>query len=73
MAMMTGDLMELTRLIKQRDKLSMREAAIVVNDCLIELESAIQNHASYDECADIVASYLGLEPDYLDILLNELC
>ena len=49
MAMMTGDLMELTRLIKQRDKLSMREAAIVVNDCLIELESAIQSGASYDE------------------------
>jgi hypothetical protein len=73
MAMMTGDLMELTRLIKQRDKLSMREAAIVVNDCLIELESAIQNHASYDECADIVANYLGLEPEYLEILLNELC
>ena len=69
---MTGDLMELTRLIKQRDKLSMREAAIVVNDCLIELESAIQSGASYDECADIVASYLSLEPDFLEILLNEL-
>lgn len=73
MAMMTGDLMELTRLIKQRDKLSMREAAIVVNDCLIELESAIQSGASYDECADIVAMNLSLEPDYLEILLNELC
>ena len=73
MAMMTGDLMELTRLIKQRDKLSMREAAIVVNDCLIELESAIQSGASYDECADIVATYLNLEPDFLEILLNELC
>ena len=67
---MTGDLMELTRLIKQRDKLSMREAAIVVNDCLIELESAIQSGASYDECADIVAAYLNLEPDFLEILLN---
>ena len=70
--MMTGDLMELTRLIKQRDKLSMREAAITVNDCLIELESAIHSGASYDECADIVATYLNLEPDFLEILLNEL-
>jgi len=63
----------IARILKLRDGISMREAQIMINDCLIELESAIQNHASYDECADIVASYLGLEPDYLDILLNELC
>ena len=70
---MSQDLEELVHLIKHRDNLSIREAQIVVNDCLIELESAIHSGASYDECADIVASYLGLEPDYLDILLNELC
>ena len=60
-------------ILKRRDGVSMREAQIMINDCLIELESAIQSGASYDECADIVASYLSLEPDYLDILLNELC
>lgn len=63
----------IARILKCRDDVSMHEAQIMINDCLIELESAIQNHASYDECVDIVADYLGLEPDYLDILLNELC
>lgn len=63
----------IAHILKRRDSVSMREAQIMINDCLIELESAIQSGASYDECSDIVASYLGLEPDYLDILLNELC
>ena len=71
MAMSQG-VEDIVRILKRRDNVSMLEAQIMINDGLIELESAIQNHASYDECADIVASYLGLEPDYLDILLNEL-
>ena len=71
MAMSQG-VEDIVRILKRRDNVSMLEAQIMINDCLIELESAIQNHASYDECADIVVSYLGLEPDYLDILLNEL-
>jgi len=62
----------IAHILKRRDGVSMREAQIMINDCLIELESAIQNHASYDECADIVAIYLNLEPDFLEILLNEL-
>ena len=63
---------DIARILKRRDGVSMREAQIMINDCLIELESAIQSGASYDKCADIVADYLGLEPDYFDILLNEL-
>lgn len=72
MAMSQG-VEDIVRILKRRDNVSMLEAQIMINDCLIELESAIQNHTSYDECADIVASYLGLEPDFLEILLNELC
>lgn len=64
---------DIARILKRRDGVSMREAQIMINDCLIELESAIQSGASYDECADIVASYLSLEPNYLEILLNKLC
>ena len=63
----------IARILKCRDGVSMREAQIMINDCLIELESAIQSGASYDECTDIIASYLSLEPDYLDAVLNELC
>lgn len=70
---MSQSVEDIVRILKRRDGVSMREAQIMINDCLIELESAIQSGASYDECADIVASYLSLEPDYLDILLNELC
>ena len=72
MAMSQG-VEDIVRILKRRDGVSMRETQIMINDCLIELESAIQSGASYDECADIVASYLNLEPDFLDILLNELC
>lgn len=71
MAMSQG-VEDIVRILKRRDNVSMLEAQIMINDCLIELESAIQNHASYDECADIVATYLNLEPDFLEILLNEL-
>lgn len=58
---------DIVRLIKYRDKLSLREARTIVEDCIDELK-----HCNYDidSAEDIVRDYLGLEPDYLEILLS---
>ena len=62
---------DIIRLIKRRDNLSLNEARIMVDDCIEELKSVI-HHGNINECEDIVRDWLGLEPDYLDILLNNL-
>lgn len=62
---------DIIRLIKQRDNLSLIEARTIVDDCIEELRRTI-HHGNITECEDIVRDWLGLEPDYLDILLNEL-
>ena len=62
---------DIIRLIKRRDNLSLNEARITVDDCIEELKEVIK-HGNLDECEDIVRDWLGLEPDYLDIILNEL-
>ena len=60
---------DIIRLIKHRDNLSIREARTVVDDCIDELK-----HCDYtiDNPEDIIADVLGLEPDYLEILLPEI-
>lgn len=60
---------DIVRLIKHRDNLSIREARTIVDDCIDELK-----HCNYtiDNPEDIIADYLGLEPDYLDILIQEI-
>lgn len=60
---------DIVRLIKYRDNLSIREARTIVDDCIDELK-----HCNYtiDNPEDIIADYLGLEPDYLDILIQEI-
>ena len=57
---------DIITLIKQRDNISLREAQIVVDDCIDALK-----HCDYttDNPEDIIADYLGLEPDYLEDLL----
>ena len=62
---------DIIRLIKQRDNLSLNEARIMVDECVEELKAAI-HRGNINECEDIVRDWLGLEPDYLDIILNEL-
>lgn len=62
---------DIIRLIKQRDNLSLTEARIIVDDCVEELKAVI-HHGNINECEDIVREWLGLEPEFLEILLNEL-
>ena len=52
----------------RRDGISRLEAENLVEECREELWGAAAR-GSYQECEDIVYSYLGLEPDYLEYLL----
>ena len=62
---------DIIALIARRDNISSVEAMNVVNECMEEMESAIAM-GNWQEAEDILASYLGLEPDYLDILMTEM-
>ena len=62
---------DIINLIARRDNISELEAMNVVNDCMEEMEGAIMR-GNWQEAEDIVASYLSLEPDYLDILMTEM-
>lgn len=62
---------DIIKLIARRDNISYLEAMNIVNECMEEMENAVLN-ANFQEAEDILASYLGLEPDYLDILMTEM-
>ena len=61
---------DLINLICRRDQISYNEALYIVEDCRREVNRTIANGGSYEEVADIIADYLGLEPDYMEILLD---
>ena len=62
---------DIIMLIARRDGLSVNEATIAVEDCVDALRDVLAAGEGWD-CEDIVADYLGLEPDYLDILMQEI-
>lgn len=66
---MINTIEELQRLIKKRDHCTLYEARIMIDDCVQALAAAGGN---IDEAENIVRDYLGLEPDYLEILLEEM-
>ena len=61
---------EIIEILMRRDNILRIEAENILNDCVDELQEAVYR-GDYLEAEDIIASYLGLEPDYLDIILNE--
>lgn len=62
---------DIINLISHRDNISYIEAMNVVNECMEEMEDAVIR-GNWQEAEDILASYLGLEPDFLDILMTEM-
>lgn len=60
---------EIIDILMRRDGISENEANAILADCIDELRGAVYR-GNYTEAEDIVADYLGLEPDYLDIILN---
>ena len=69
---MCKDTDDIVRLIKKRDNLSLTEARIIVDECVNEVDKALEDGASLEELEDIVKDWLGLEPDYLEIILNDM-
>lgn len=62
---------DIIKLIAHRDNISYIEAMNVVNECMEEMEEAVAQ-GYWQEAEDILMAYLGLEPDYLDILMMEM-
>lgn len=61
---------ELAQLIARRDSISIHEANILVDDCANEINELLTtDECTYDAVADIIADYLGLEPDYVDLFI----
>lgn len=66
---MVNDIAELASLLVKRDGISKNEAYNLIEDCQAEIDDALTYVASYDTVTDIIADYLGLEPDYLDLFI----
>ena len=61
---------DLACMIAKRAGISMHEANTLVDDCANEINELVAaDQATYDEVADIIADYLGLEPDYMDLFI----
>jgi len=70
MAMNCNCVEDIIRLIMNRDNISYNEARACVQDTQTELDYIVNRGGSYDEAADIIYEFLGLEPDYLPILID---
>jgi hypothetical protein len=62
---------DIINLIARRDHISTLEAMNIVSECMNEMEEAVAQ-GYWQEAEDILMAYLGLEPDYLDILVTEM-
>jgi hypothetical protein len=62
---------DIINLIARRDNISVLEATNIVSECMDEMEEAVAQ-GYWQEAEDILMAYLGLEPDYLDILMTEM-
>lgn len=60
---------EIINILIRRDGISENEARNLVEECREEIETAIAG-GRYMEAEDIIASYLGLKPDYIMDLIE---
>ena len=63
------ELNDIVKILMRRDNLSEEEAWITIDNCQEELRMIVEEEEGYDAACDCIASWLGLEPDYLDVLL----
>lgn len=67
---------DIVALIAKRDNISMNEALILVECCRAEIDYVLSEEGEeiddimYEEICNIVQSWLGLEPDFIDILIG---
>lgn len=62
---------EIINILMRRDGLSRNEACNVLDECKMNVKWAIGNGKSLEYVERIVGEDLGLEPDYLMYLLEE--
>ena len=60
---------EIIKILMHRDNISYEDAIERIRICEENLEDAIK-YGDYEMAMDIISNDLGLEPDYLPILLN---
>ena len=58
------------KILMKRDKMTRNEAKALVDEVYEEINFYLER-GDYDSAEDLVMSDLGLEPDYLEILLTE--
>lgn len=63
---------DIVSILMRRDGMEKWKAQTLVSDTLDEIDEAIQCGESLEALEDIVKWNLGLEPDYLEILLLNL-
>lgn len=65
------NLNDLAHLLSERDDISLNEAWNMIEECQREINQAFYyGEPSLWEIEDIIADVLGLEPDYLDLLIT---
>lgn len=57
--------------LMRRDRMSLTDATDFYNDCLEELQENLDD-MDYEEMVDWIAQNFGLEPDYMDEILQDL-
>ena len=57
-------------ILRRRDAISYEEACDMVHQCQNELGMIIDGGGTYDDAADCIEYWLGLEPDYIECLLD---
>ena len=60
---------ELVKLLMRRDGISENESYNLIEGCQQEIQETIEFGANLELIEDIVMDWLGLEPDYLELLL----
>lgn len=66
---------EIIKILMQRDGITENEARNLIEGCRAEIQDLLahsdlySSYSFYDEVSNIIADWLGLEPDYLEYLL----
>lgn len=61
---------DLVKLISKRDGISENEAWFAVDECVEDIQYLCAHGGNYNDLVNCIQVQLGLEPDYLDIILN---
>lgn len=67
---------EIIQILMRRDGISREEASRQFDGCIEAIMECLDgdgvSNNLYEDAAETIYDYLGLEPDYLEIILNEL-